>query len=216
MIDEIKKVLLNLVPSTPDYVFDHLQGSMTLRNFSAGEYLCWPESACANDDSAQHYHYIKKGLLRCYYQRPDGKEFNTRFVHEGQLFANVLASAEGECAELYVQALEPVTAVQLMSVADLRKQSETDIYFARFIMRCMRSAYIDRENRQYMLQSASAVERYSYIRDAFPQQLLARIPQYHLASYLGLNSITFSRAKKAFLTQQNSQPVASNFAFASI
>ncbi len=214
MIDEIKKVLLNLVPSTPDYVFDHLHGCMTLRDLKAGEYLCWPESMCGKGDTKQHHFYIQKGLLRCYYQRPDGKEFNTRFVHEGQLFANVLATTGGECGDLYVQALEPVTAVQLMSVADLRLQAESDIHFARFIIQCMQTAYIDREQRQYMLQSASAVERYSYIRRTFSQSLLARIPQYHLASYLGLNSITFSRAKKAFHTEQPPQFFPSSFSLA--
>lgn len=63
--------------------------------------------------------------------------------------------------------------------------------------------YISMEQRLIMLQHKKASERFKFFCEVMPKVVINEMPDFHIASYLGLTPETLSRTKKVALTQLN-------------
>ena len=157
------------------------------RRVRAQEYIILP-------GSMQHeLYFVCEGLLRVYYATDAGKEANKAFVPENSFAAPLAASALGLPLIYGVQALEN-SALAVASYAEFTALFEVDPVYDRLGRFIAETLLIRKELRMRSLLQQNATERYLEFARQFPD-LLQRIPQYHIASYLGITEVSLSRLK---------------------
>ena len=128
---------------------------------------------------------VKKGLLRSYIVDKKGKEHIFMFAPEGWVVGD--AVREHDPSELFIDALEDTQYVVL------RKNIERDANPQSFRHLVKRLLVLQR--RTLMLMSASAMERYEHFEATYPD-ILQRVPQRLIASYLGITPEALSKLKR--------------------
>lgn len=126
---------------------------------------------------------VKSGLLRSYSIDEKGKEHIFMFAPEGWTMGD--ASPVGEPARLFIDALEDTRAIVLKKGEE--DQPDVDKLLKRFYTLQMRII---------MLMSASVAERYDHFISTYPD-IVQRVPQKMIASYLGITPERLSTVKRA-------------------
>lgn len=158
------------------------------RVLDTGEHLHYP------GDSEHKLIFVSSGLLRFYYLAEDGKESNKAFLSEGT-FGGALAAAGMGLPLIYgVEALED-TSLLTADLSDLSALFDEHPIFDRFGRKLAEHILMRKELRMRALLQQNAGERYLALRRAQPD-LVRRVPQYHLASYLGVTEASLSRLKR--------------------
>lgn len=171
-----------------DRQFEQLRQVFHRRQFENRAHIVLPGS------NRHQLFFVGSGLLRFYYLTPDGQESNKAFISE-DMFAGALAAHALDLPVLYgVQAMENT----LLLEADYRDFSslfDLDPVFDRLGRKIAEWMLTRKELRARSLLQQQALERY---RDFVKQyaHLLQRIPQYHIASYLGITEVSLSRLRK--------------------
>ena len=161
----------------------------TVRQVAARAYVSLP------GDATHELLFVCQGLLRFYYVSEDGKESNKAFIAENE-FAGPLASAMLNLPIYYgIQALESTT-ILVAPFTQFTALYQEDPVFERLGRRLAELLLVRKELRTRCMLEQSAMERYLDFVQTHPE-LLHRVPQYHLASYLGINGVSLSRLKNA-------------------
>jgi len=139
--------------------------------------------------------FVCEGLLRMYYPRPDGRESNKSFVAENELCAAFEALLDGRPTRLAIECLEP-TRLLVASYAEVRSLYDRDPYWDR-VGRCVAERlYVKKVRKEAQLLMGSASERYEVFLTECAG-IEARVPDYHVASYLGITPESLSRIRRA-------------------
>ena len=136
----------------------------------------------AGDANTRHY-FVAKGLLRLYIIDNTGREFNLLFAKEGQVLGDL---ASPKPTVYYLESVED-TVVYSISDTQLQKLSAELLGENKGGgVDLMRRSYVFLQKRLVNILSQTAEENYLELRDDYPE-LLQRLPQYHIASYLGVS-----------------------------
>ena len=127
-------------------------------------------------------YFVKEGLLRSFSIDKNGKEHIFMFAPEGWTIADNCAPEAP--AELFIEALEN-SAVQVLP-KDIKREGPNIPSLVK------RLAVL--QKRIIMLMSASAIERYEHFVETYPD-MLQRVPQRMIASYLGITPEALSKVK---------------------
>lgn len=144
-------------------------------------------------DVANECYFTIKGCVRLYYM-VDGDERTTFFYTEDDAIASLNSYLNKVPANHYLSCVEDTT------LAVLTYENETELYrrFPKFESLCRVSVEADFGKQQELLAAyitSSPEERYLSLLKTNPQ-LLQRVPQYHIASYLGVKPESLSRIRK--------------------
>ncbi|MEN1786036.1 MAG: Crp/Fnr family transcriptional regulator [Bacteroidota bacterium] len=129
---------------------------------------------------------VKTGLLRSYLLDEKGKEHIFLFAAEGAVMTDHLPSDLP--AELYIDALEDTTAVV----------REKNLKTARREAHKMARQMGLLQKRVVMLMSSSIIDRFHHFVTTYPQ-IVNRVPQKMIASYLGVTPEALSKSKGQYL-----------------
>ncbi len=139
-------------------------------------------------------YFVCSGLLRFYYITDKGMESNKAFITENT-FAGSLAAYNLDLPILYgVQALEP-TITLTANFSDFVALFEQHPIFDRLGRKLAEWLLVRKELRARSLLQQQAQERYLDFVKQYPD-LVKRVPQYHIASYLGITEVSLSRLKR--------------------
>jgi CRP-like cAMP-binding protein len=174
--------------------FDHWQAGMSLQRLDKDDFLI------RAGDRSRHIFFIHSGLLRLYYTSADGKERNKAFYGPGQVAGAVSAAISGTPASFSIQALEPAVLARA-DFDQLYRHAHRQPELSRVVIGLLAEAFIRNEQREAMLLTCSAEARYQWLIDNQPE-LLRRLPQFHIASYIGVDAVSLSRLKRKFRPQQ--------------
>ena len=142
-------------------------------------------------DRARHIYLVQSGLLRLYYTTLDGKERNKAFYGKGEITGAVSAAMTGGPAPFSIQALEPAEVIQAdFSTLSALAHPDASELFIRLLSR----AFIRNEQREALFLTCNAEQRYRDLLESNPE-LVERLPQFHIASYLGVDAVSLSRLK---------------------
>jgi len=137
-------------------------------------------------------YFVKQGMLRSYTIDKKGKEHIFMFAPENWLMAD--GSHFDAPNSLYIDVLEN-TEVEVISqkafeqsFVPLTNKSDENTTSSM----AKRIAVL--QKRVILLMSASAIERYEHFTETYPN-VLQRVPQKMIASYLGLTPETLSKVK---------------------
>ncbi len=139
--------------------------------------------------------YLLKGCVKKYYIDQNGFEVILQFAVEDWWVSDIASFCEQAPSNLFIETLEETELLTIdhQGKEQLFKQlPQLERVFRLMVQR----AYAVLENRFFTSISATAEERYlNFIRNypTIPQ----RVPQYQIASYLGITPEALSRIKAA-------------------
>ena len=139
--------------------------------------------------------FIQHGLIRLFYADLGGKEFNKSFFREQQCIWPVAPYDREQQALFNVAAVEKTLVIEcpFQSLYDLLNQHGLWTQFALPFAEKLIEQKFQREHDFLLL---SATERFEKFSVTYPD-IVRRLPDYHLASYLGITNVSLSRIKRA-------------------
>ncbi len=167
-----------------------------LRRFDAGAHLF------KAGEVVTELFFVAAGLARFYYLDAKGREFNKSFSGPGQVLSSISSLVTGGVSPFFVQALAPTQAFS-MCYTDFQDLVRRFPDWMRLRMTLLEQLVIKRERREADLLLLSATERYQKFLDEY-SHLSGVLPNYHIASYLGITEVALSRIRRRLgLTQVN-------------
>ena len=161
------------------------------RQLRKREFLYVPGGVCG------YRNYVDRGALRSYFIDEGGKEHTVQLSIEDWFISDFYSYITQTPGTLYVEAVEESTVLRLpyREVEGLcARHNELSEYFRRTTER----AFAFSRLRAQADISKTAEERYWEYRDRYPD-IVRRMPQYAVASYLGMSPEFLSkiRAKRS-------------------
>ncbi|MEO5787731.1 Crp/Fnr family transcriptional regulator [Gelidibacter sp.] len=144
--------------------------------------------------------FVENGLLRQYSIDEKGKEHTISFAPENWFVTDRESVYFNHPTAYYIQALEDST-VSILDENLIQVLTDKAPSFTEFNNRLLHNHIRQLQNRINLLLSASAEERYLNFIEMYPDILL-RVPQTMVASYLGITPESLSRVRKE-LAQKN-------------
>jgi CRP-like cAMP-binding protein len=161
---------------------------LTVKKLRRKQYLLQEEDVCKT------VAFVEKGALRLYKTNVDGSEHIVQFALEGAFMTDLYSFLTQEPSIYNIDAIEDSELVLITRSAsdELRKLSPK---YQEFIFQATSEAYTQLEKRITSIISLSLDERYKELTANFPD-IIQRVPQHMIASYMGLNPETLSRVRK--------------------
>lgn len=142
--------------------------------------------------------FVEKGVLRSYTIDEKGTERIIQFALEGWLISDLYSFLTAEPATYNIDAIEDCELVLISKTAhdDLLR---TLPRYETWIRLQITGAYIALQRRLTSIISLSLEERYESFTSIYPD-IVQRVPQHMIASYMGLTPETLSRVRKKITT----------------
>ena len=186
--DALRKALSERAALTAD-ALERLCALFAARGYEPSATIAGPGEPLAD------VFWIERGLVRVYTLGEDGAEWNKAFFDAGDFAGPFPAALEGLASDYGVETLEPTT-IWTAPYAAFCALCDRDAACARLARRLLEDLLTMKERRARSLQQQGAADRYADFVSAFPT-LTGRVPQFHLASFLGMSEVTLSRVKTA-------------------
>lgn len=150
------------------------------------------------DDICKNLIFVEKGILRSYSVDSKGNEHILQFAPEGWWISDVYSFLTGEAAVYNIEAIED-SELLLISRSSLDELYERVPKFERYFRLLSQSNMVATHRRLTASLSDSADEKYLRLLSAYPN-IVARVPQHMIASYLGITPETLSRVRKRIVS----------------
>lgn len=182
----ISRVVAPLRPLFP--TIECLAQASDLKTFAKGQDLL------RVGETAGHLYFVVRGLLRFYFTDPEtGDERTGQFFDETRLFTDAASFLSSIPATQAIQALEETVVLRLPRAAIYAAYGQ-DHALERFGRLMVEEALIGSQRRASNLLTLNADERYRTFVSTRPE-VARRVPQYLIASYLGVTPEGLSRIR---------------------
>jgi len=172
---------------------DILRSKIKIRKYLKGQFLVQQGDVC------KHLGYVVSGLSRTFHIDEEGREHTFRFAIKNWWAADLVSFSEQTPANCNVQSLENTEVVQFSN--DALNQLYIEIPQLEHLFRIIfQNAAISLEKRILNNLSLSAKERYLVFQNQHPQ-FEQRVPQYMIASYLGVSKQFLSKIRNQIITK---------------
>lgn len=139
-------------------------------------------------------YFVEKGLLRMYSIDKTGKEHVIQFAPEGWIISDSTSQLLNEKSRFFIEAVED-SEIVIMADNFFFKLAELYPQVAKKNETLMFNHIKNLQNRVNALISTTAEERYMDFIKKYPSIML-RVPQWMVASYLGITPESLSRVRK--------------------
>ncbi|QWX83645.1 Crp/Fnr family transcriptional regulator [Cellulophaga sp. HaHaR_3_176] len=157
------------------------------------------EQLLKQGDICKHTFFVEKGLLRYFSIDKKGKENVLQFAPENWFITDRESVYFNQPSKYYIDALEDAE-VLVLEKDFVEKIAAQNNSFAAFNNKLLHNHIRNLQNRIQLLLSATAEERYLDFIKIYPDILL-RVPQTLIASYLGITPESLSRVRKELATK---------------
>ena len=139
-----------------------------------------------------YLNFIDKGLVRKFYKK-ENEEINTQISHEGHIIHAQESFHSRTPSEYTIEAIEPteLTSITFECLEKIYSSSEKMQQLGRLVIT---ATMVLKDKWQSQLVKLSPRERFISFVTRHPE-LMQRVPQKYLASYLNIKPETFSRFK---------------------
>lgn len=177
--------------------FSSIKKSCFIREYKKDEFLLQSNEHC------RHTFFVEKGLLRQYAIDSKGKEHILQFAPECWFVTDKESVYFNEPSQYFIQALEN-SRIAFIDEVFIRTLEERSPKFKDFNNLLLNNQIRVLQNRVTMLMSQTAEERYLQFIKTYPDIIL-RVPQVMVASYLGITPESLSRVRRE-LARKNFKP----------
>jgi CRP-like cAMP-binding protein len=138
--------------------------------------------------------FVEKGVLRAYSVDENGDEHIIQFALEGWVISDLYSFLTMEPATYNIDALEDAELVLISKLAH-EELLKTFPKYETFTRLQITGAYLAMQRRLTSIIGSSVEERYAYFTSLYPN-IVQRVPQHMIASYMGLTPETLSRIRR--------------------
>ena len=161
---------------------------LTPKKLRKKQYLLQEGDVCKN------IAFVEKGALRTYTVDELGTEHILQFALEGWTISDLYSFLTGEASTYNIDALEAAELV-LVSKAAHEEMLQTIPKYETYVRLQVTGAYIALQRRITSVLSLTTEERYKNFTATYPN-IVQRVPQHMIASFMGLTPETLSRVRK--------------------
>jgi len=140
--------------------------------------------------------FVYTGLLRAYTTGGNGNEYNKIFFAENTFPGAMVALLTASASTFTIEALEDAYVLQIDFSAYRQLLHTCDDLKWFHILYLEKNWILDKEKREVAFVQNSATERYVLFKQNYAS-LEGRIPQFHVASHLGITPTQLSRIRKS-------------------
>ncbi|WP_111307642.1 Crp/Fnr family transcriptional regulator [Confluentibacter sediminis] len=184
---DLKTFFNKLTPISPES-WDKFSALFTTKALKKGDYFI------SDGQTAKEIGFLESGIIRAFYRNNEAVEYNKHFFINPCFIGGYASLITGKPNQINQQALTDCTFM-VANYADIQALYETcpDIERAQRILAEL--FFVQKEQREIEIVLLDAEKRYQIFQNNFPQ-LEQQIPQYHIASYLGITPTQLSRIRK--------------------
>ena len=142
---------------------------------------------------AKQIAFLEKGIVRAFFVNKEGKEYNKQFFVGPTLigaYTSLLTKQKNKIAQKTLTECKiwkaPFHEIELLYT----KHHD----FERLGRKIAEYYFLEKEKKEIEMALLDAEDRYLILREEFPG-LEMKIPQYHIASYLGISPTQLSRVR---------------------
>ena len=185
-IDPLLKYISNHISLT-DKEIVYLESKISVRNYLKGQYIVQQGDIC------KYTCFVLSGCTKTFYVDSEGQEHILMFSIEDWWTSDMGSFITQTPADFNVQCLENSELV--MFSYDIIEELYNEIpKLERFFRQIIEKGFVASQKRIVRNFSLSAKEQYLYFREQYPK-IEQRIPQYMIASYLGITKEFLSKIK---------------------
>lgn len=189
LIDYINRVV-KLTDAEIDILLDHI----SYRKMLKGQYYLQQGDIC------KYSGFLVSGCTKTFYVDDDGLEHIVMFSVEDWWTSDMGSFIEQKPADYNVQCLENTSLIQF-TYEQQQKLLQHIPKLERFFRIIIERAFVASQKRIIRNLSMSAKDRYIFFRNEYPH-IEQRIPQYLIASYLGITKEFLSKIKSQLILEQ--------------
>lgn len=141
----------------------------------------------------QHMYFLQKGCI-CFYTIHEGREQVVELFTEGTFFTDLYSYLREQPSKCFLKALEPCE-VLAASKEDFEGGLRNSHAMEHFWRKSLEEEYLTQYVNSTNKNALSNEERYLRLLRKRPD-LFQRVPQYLIASYLGLTPVGLSKIRK--------------------
>ncbi len=144
---------------------------------------------------AKNLHFIYQGAIRAYFTDKEGNIYNKNLFLENEFSGSTVSLLTGKPSAFGLETLEDTILINIDYLAYRSLIKENKDLNAFYIAYLEKNWVIKKEAIEVSIVMNNAMERYLALLQQHPD-LNKRIPQYHIASHLGITPTQLSRIKK--------------------
>lgn len=186
MYDQLEQAIQRLIHLTSEE-------KLLLRQLFVPKYLEKGDYFLRAGEPCQHIAFIQQGLLR-YYLLGDGEEFTYSFAKEHNFISDYESLLSSQPSKKSIQALESCSLLVITyeNFQLIYRQFEEGERLGRLLLEAVFVKIIQQLTSLYQ---DSPEERYQFFLEHF-SEIQQRIPQYYVASYVGVKPQSLSRIRR--------------------
>ncbi len=151
-------------------------------------------------DKANYVYFIEEGSAYSYITDDKGDKHAIQFALEGYWITDLYSFYSNRDAIYTIETLEPVK-VLMLNKESFEKACCNIPMIDRFFRILIQNAYVSLQYRLAKTNSEDAERRYAEFSKLYPD-FTQRIPQYLIASYLGIKPQSLSRIRKEMVSKK--------------
>lgn len=151
-------------------------------------------------DISKYTIFVEKGILRTFMIDDKGNEHTLQFAMEGWWAADLYSFFTNEPSNFFIEALEDCELL-LISKASYDELLDKVPAFERYFRILLQNNLIATQKRLMKSLSETAEEKYLHLVSTYPD-LLQRVPQILIASFIGITPETLSRIRGNLATKR--------------
>ena len=155
-------------------------------------------------DVSNNAFYLEKGIVRAWYNN-DGKDVTFQFFLENTMFSSLESFKKGLPSMVSFETVEPCILYKIKKPdveAFLEEAYETP-ELRNLLMDALVERIFDYMKHFFSFIKDTPQQRYIHLAQQKPE-IIKRVPQHYIASYLGITTVHLSRIKSKILKEKSS------------
>ena len=178
---------LNTISPIQENTWKEVKNLFKEHSLKKGEYFL------KEGEVANNFGFLKEGVVRAFYRNNEGAEYNKHFFTKNNMIGGYSSLVTQLPNTINQQALTDccLLIANYRKLTDLLDQHQD---LERILRKIAERYFVDKEKREVEIVLLEANKRYSIFQTEYPE-LEQLIPQYHIASYLGITPTQLSRIR---------------------
>lgn len=189
LLTELKKYIDRLNPISADS-WDKLSSIFTEKEIVKGDFFI------TEGQVATQIAFLQDGIIRAFYSNREGHEYNKHFFVSPCFIGGYASLITGTPNQINQQALSNCT-VFIANYSDFKALFDKHPDIERAARKLAELFFVHKEQKEIEIVLLDADKRYLLFQKEYPQ-LEQQVPQYHIASYLGITPTQLSRIRRKF------------------
>ncbi|NQD70529.1 Crp/Fnr family transcriptional regulator [Sphingobacterium shayense] len=197
-----------ILEETNFYRYYTEKGGLSRENFMAlNDYFSFKEVPhntflLQAEEVCSYTFFVESGLLESFSLDEKGGEHILQFAPENWIVSDRASQYFNKPSEYYIKAIEH-SVIVFIQPDFLTKASQQNPDFACFLDSSLQRNIYVQQKRISSLLAMTAKERYIAFMETYPS-LMMRVPQWMIASYLGITPESLSRVRRELLNDERS------------